>query len=104
MASKPNLFTDFLKALEVPCTAECSSRDYAGMPFQSLYGLMRLLRDYGVDSEAYRITDPQKLTCLTPPFLADTSGGFVIVNDIDREARQMRYMSEGARWAWPTFR
>lgn len=95
MTHKPNIFTDFLRALDVPCTAACSADRYAGMPFQSMYGLMRLLRDYGVDSEAYRIADPQKMLSLTPPFLAGTAGGFVIVNGIDRAMRQVRYMSEG---------
>lgn len=95
MHSVPGLFTDFLKALDVPFTGAYSARRFADMPFQRLFGLMCLLKEYGVDSEAYRITDPEKVKSLPCPFLADTPGGFIVVTDMDAETGRVRYVSDG---------
>lgn len=43
------------------------------MTFKSLFGLSKVLADYGVDTEAYQLGDKSAdLGKLTPPFLAHT--------------------------------
>lgn len=45
------IFSDFLSELDVPHTQCYSDREFCTMPFQSLFGLKKLLQSYGVESE-----------------------------------------------------
>ncbi|MDE6445231.1 MAG: hypothetical protein K2K64_12565, partial [Muribaculaceae bacterium] len=73
------LISDYLTLLGVPHTAGYSGKRMATMPFQTLFGLSKLLQEYGIESEGYELTDKTELLKLTPPFLADTPAGVVIV-------------------------
>lgn len=88
-----SLFSDFLRELGVPHTAEYSDRRYAAMPFRSLFGLTNLMREYGVECEGVMIADKDELRVLAPPFLAQTRSGFVIVTDVAGDS--VGYISEG---------
>ena len=81
---RPSILCDFLSALGVPHTRTYSDSRFDGMTFHSLFGLSKVLEDYGVESEAYSLQNPEDdLTQLTPPFLAGRKdGGFVIVERI----------------------
>lgn len=81
------ILSDFLTALGVPHTASYSDSRFRSMTFKSLFGLSKVLADYGVDTEAYQLGDKSAdLDKLTPPFLAHTPDGFVIVRNItDRQ-------------------
>lgn len=75
-----SILTDFLAALGVPHTRRYSDAQFDAMTFQSLFGLSKLLESYGVESEAYALTDKAAdLPRLTAPFLAHVPDGFVIV-------------------------
>ncbi len=87
------LFSDFIEALAVPHTSGYSNRQYETMPFHTLFGLTKLLGKYGVDSCGYKLNDPTEILKISPPFLARTNGGFVIITDItDNKAS---YITEG---------
>lgn len=78
------ILSDLLTALGVPHTTWYADQRFNSMTFKSLFGLSKVLGDYGVDSEAYLLTDKGgDLARLTPPFLAHTPDGFVIVRDIE---------------------
>lgn len=92
--SRPTLFSDYLSELGVPHTQRYSDTRYCSMPFKSLFGLKKLLGEYGVDSDGYRLADKSELTKITPPFLAGTPGGFVIVSGITSDG-SVEYITEG---------
>ena len=93
------LFTDFLQELGVPHTASFSDRQYKAMPFQSLFGLTKLLQQYGMESEGYKLNDTAEIVKLTPPFLARTGGGFVIVTEVNDD--NVSYLTEGVTESMP---
>lgn len=78
------LFSDFLTALGVPHTPSYSDKRFRMMTFKSLFGLSKLLTEYGVRNEGLEISDKNEIRKLTPPFLAQSVNGiFVIVNSVD---------------------
>lgn len=106
--STPTIFSRFLGALGVPYTVDYSDARFKNMTFQSLFGLSHLLKDYGVDNEAFRISDKSELNKLTPPFLAQTKNGvFVIVEEFgpdclnyDSRGEIIKVSSDDFRKAW----
>ena len=88
-----SLFSDFLKALGVPHTAEYSDKQFDSMPFPSLFGLSKLLESYGIHNEAFQLSDKEELNQLTAPFIADTPDGCLIVTDIS--AQSVKYVTQG---------
>lgn len=62
------IFSDFLSELDVPHTHCYSDRKFCTMPFQSLFGLKKLLQSYGVESEGLRFDDKTKIDMLPVPF------------------------------------
>ena len=97
---EPVLFTDLLSVLHVPHTYEYSVRRFTTMPFLSLFGLSKLLQEYGVDSAGYKLADPSQITSIKPPFLLQTRRGFVIVSDI-RSDGSVNYLTEGVEECIP---
>ena len=79
----PLLINDYLEALGVPHTDSYTADRLKAMPFHTLFGLTKLLEEYGVKSEGYRLADKDEISKITPPFLAGTPAGFVIVTGID---------------------
>lgn len=77
---EPVLFTDLLIVLHVPHTYEYSVRRFTTMPFLSLFGLSKLLQEYGVDSAGYMLDDPSQITSIKPPFLLQTRRGFLPIS------------------------
>lgn len=93
------LFSDFLKELGVAHTVEYSDKAYRAMPFQSCFGLKKLLAQYGIDSEGLSLTDKSEISKLPTPFLARMSKGFVIVTDVDEQT--VSYLSESVTESAP---
>lgn len=93
------IFSDFLSELDVPHTHCYSDRKFCTMPFQSLFGLKKLLQSYGVESEGLRFDDKTKIDMLPVPFLARITGGYVIVTRIG--SGSVEYISEGERLSMP---
>lgn len=79
MRKQGSIFSDFLAELGVPHTVSGSDAAFEGMNFQSLFGFSRLLNSYGIDSEAYRLTDKEETTSIPVPYIAQLNDGFVIV-------------------------
>lgn len=95
----PNLIADYLKTLGVCHTDDYTSKRFKSMPFQTMFGLTKLLEEYGVVSEGWLLQDKSELVKLTPPFLARTPQGFVIVTDIT--AGDVNYMTQGVDESMP---
>ncbi|MCM1355899.1 MAG: hypothetical protein NC212_05800 [Staphylococcus sp.] len=93
------LFSDFLTQLGVRHTREYSDRAFLTMPFKSLFGLVKLLGSYGIDSEALRLADKSEITGLEGPFLAHTPGGFVIVTSVG--PTEISYITQGVPETMP---
>lgn len=94
------LLSDFLTELGVPHTTEYSNNRFASMPFQSLFGLQKLLQEYCIDSEAIALADKSRLADIQPPFLAKMPEGFVIVIDIN--PKNVSYLTQGEPQTLPT--
>lgn len=90
------IFPRFLTALGVPHTDAYSDARFRGMTFKSLFGLSHLLTEYGIPNEGIRVSDKSELTKITPPFLAQTRQGvMVIVDKIDTRRGIVTYDSLG---------
>lgn len=84
MAKKrTSLASSLLEALGVPHTRMYADERFATMPFPSLFGLTRLLKDYGVDSRGMMFTDRSQIVNLETPFLAQTTSSFVVVTALN---------------------
>lgn len=97
--SDDTLLSDFLQVLGVPHTVGYSDGRFLAMPFKSLFGLSKLLTEYGVDNETLRLADKDEISALQPPFLAHTGRGFVIVTDMD--ADRVGYLTQGVAETMP---
>ena len=86
MRQKGSIFSDFLAELEVPHTVSASDAAFEGMNFQSLFGFSRLLNSYGIDAQAYRLSDKSGVAAVPPPYIAQLNDGFVIVTEFDNDA------------------
>lgn len=98
----PGLFSDFLRAAGVPHTVSHSEKAFASMPFNSLFGLSKLLDSYGVDTLGVRLADKSEIEGLRRPFIAHTPGGFVIVTDVSD--RTVSYLTQGVAERMPAER
>lgn len=97
---KHTLFSDLLTVLGVRHTCEYSCQRYDDMTFRTLFGLSHLLREYGIDSHGYRLSDTAEMVSIPVPFIAQTSGGpHVIVTGNDGDT--VEYLSEGLRLKAP---
>lgn len=89
------LFSDFLTAAGVRHTEAYSDKQFYEMPFQTMYGLSNLLKQYGVCNCGVKVDDGVKLQAieeLPKPFLADTPYGFAIV--MNSANNQVTYESQ----------
>lgn len=93
MDSSSTLLSDFLGQLGVAHTRGYTSERYVSMPFPTLFGLKKLLEEYGVESRGIRLENPADIASLPTPFLARTVGGFIIVTACD--GHKLHYISSG---------
>lgn len=89
------ILSRLLAQLGVPHTPGYTDKRFREMPFQSLFGLTKLLQEYGVEGEAWQLDSPADIIHLTPPFLASTKGGFVIINSFSSDGKSINYDSRG---------
>lgn len=93
MTREHNICSDLLQQLGVKHTPDyCQSR-LDSMPFKSLFGLKKLLQEFGVDSEGISLTDKSEFNKLAPPFLAKMPDGLVIVTEITPDS--VSYLTQG---------
>lgn len=53
------------------------------MPFPTLFGLSRLMSEYGIEAHGYQIDDKMEIAKVPMPFIAPVSNRFVIVRSVD---------------------
>lgn len=88
-----SLIGDYLTLLGVPHTEKYSADRFQTMPFPTMFGLKKLLEEYGIQSEGYLLNDKNEIDKIEPPFIARTSAGYVIVTDLGKDT--VEYVSEG---------
>lgn len=93
------LLSDFLRELGVPHTESYTSRRFAQMPFPTLFGLQKLLEEYGVPSQGYSLSDKSDLLKFPTPFLAHTPKGFLIVTSTS--GGNVAYLTQGVKESMP---
>lgn len=74
-----------LTLMGVRHTAGYTDRRFHTMPFPTLFGLVALLREYGVEAHGYRIDNKDEIAQLPTPFIAPVNNRFVIVTSIDNK-------------------
>lgn len=99
MAAEVNMLTDLLGLLGVPYTSDYSSQRFDTMPFRTLFGLSSLLKEYGVATHAYTLSDKNDVGLLPVPFVAPMDVGMVIVTGIDGQT--VTYLSQGVPESMP---
>lgn len=92
MKNGDTIFSLFLESLGVPHTPEYSDERFRNMTFKSLFGFSRLLKEYGIDNEAYQIADKLEIDRLDTPFMAQGNQKFVIVTSVTPDS--VTYLTE----------
>lgn len=99
-ATDHTIVSDFLTALKVPFTKDYTRQRFDTMPFKTLFGVSQLLKEYGVDSQGYDISDRNELPLVPVPFIAVTKDGMVIVTSITPDT--IHYLTQGVPESMPT--
>lgn len=89
------LLSDLLTVLGVHHTELYSDKRFSQMPFRSMFGLSKLLREYGVATAGISVASEERrnaLAVMPVPFLADMPDGFIIVEKIG--GGQVTYLSQ----------
>jgi len=82
MYVEKNIFVMFLKMLNVKYTNNFSNKYFEEHPYKnSLYGLSKMLTDYGVENVALRFDQKEnsQVLALQTPFVAHTHSDFILV-------------------------
>lgn len=87
------LFTEFLGSLGIKHTDKYSDEQFNSMDFKSLFGFSQLLDTYGIPNAGWKIPVSGSLEKIKTPFIAQTTKGFDIVNEI--KAGNITYISNG---------
>lgn len=90
-----NIFCDLLDALHVPHTDSYSTHRFETMPFHTLFGMVHLLKDYGVAAMGLDMSSTRDdIGKLPVPFLATLVGGSaVVVTEVGDT--HVHYISDG---------
>lgn len=85
MGTVQNTFVTFLDLLEIKHTQSFSNQYFNEHPHKNnLFGLSKMLSDYGVDNAATCISDKEKdITEIQTPFIAQFSGDFIAVHEVE---------------------
>ena len=78
-----NVFANFLEVISVKHTRTFSNKFFKEHPHRNnLYGLSKMLTDYGIENKCLKFTNKDRLSDLEPPFIAHIWNDFVIVTKI----------------------
>jgi hypothetical protein len=96
-----NVFTSLLELLGVKHTGEFSSRYFNEHPHKySLFGISRMLSDYGIENAGARITNiKEDIFNIEMPFIAHTISDFVVVYKIEND--KVYYLWNGKKLTVP---
>lgn len=94
-----NLFLQLCEELHIPHTRTYTNRTFDEHPYKyTLYGLSRMLSDYGVENRSVRFNDKESaLAELESPFVAQVSGDLALVIRITDEDVTYRWYGEEVR-------
>jgi len=98
-----NTFVTILDLLKVKHTSEFSNRYFNEHPHKyNLYGLSKMLSDYGIENAGTKIADKEKdITNIDLPFVAHTGNDFVVVYGLSSALSKGEGDSEGVvRYLW----
>ena len=84
MNKRQNIFVAFLELLEVKHTKEFSNKYFNEHPHKyNLYGLSKMLTDYGIENIATRIANKEEdIKKIQTPFIAHFGGDFAVVSKV----------------------
>ena len=101
MSKRQNIFVSLLELLKVKHTKEFSDRYFNEHPHKyNLFGLSKMLEEYGIESAATRIADKeQDITEIQTPFIAQFSRDFVVVQKVT--ADEVSFLWRGMSHAVP---
>jgi uncharacterized membrane protein len=96
-----NTFVAFLDLLEVKHTKLFSEQYFNEHPHKyNLYGLSKMLTDYGIENVATRIADKENdITEIEMPFIAHFGGDFVVVYKV--ECNKVSFFMKGSNHILP---
>lgn len=86
------IMSDFLRSLGVRHTDAYTNSQFRAMPFQTVFGMKKLLESYGVDCTGILLSDNGQIDRLPVPFIAQTSRGLVIVTKVTPD--KVEYLSQ----------
>lgn len=94
-SSKQNVFTALLSLLKVKHTNRFSNNYYNEHPHKNnLYGISKMLSDYGIKNAGIRIKDKEKdIWEIESPFITLSGGDFVVVRDVS--LTKVKYIWQG---------
>jgi len=101
MKHSPNILTSFLDLLKVKHTKTFTEQTFNEHPHKyNLFGLSKMLSDYGVNNESIEVSDKeQNITNIQPPFIAQFGADFVAVEKVDAE--QVSFFWKGVHQVLP---
>lgn len=83
ISKKNNIITSILSILNIKFTQTFTEKYYNGHPHKlNLFGISKILADYGINNKAYSLSDKNMLSQLEVPFVAQASNNLVIVKKI----------------------
>lgn len=82
MKDDNSIASRWLTLLGVRHTGWWTDRRFAAMPFQTLFGLGALLREYNIETAGYSIDNKDEIGQLPMPFLAPVDNRMVIVTSV----------------------
>jgi len=87
MNKRQNIFVSLLELLKVKHTKELSNQHFNEHPHKyNLFGLSKMLSDYGIENAATRITDKENdLPEIQTPFIAQFGGEFAAVHKVESD-------------------
>jgi hypothetical protein len=94
-----NIFVSFLELLKVKHTREFSNRYFNEHPHKyNLFGISKMLSDYGIENAATRIADKEKdIHEIETPFIAHVGSDFATVYRVDGEKAHFRLNDKDIR-------
>ena len=90
MKNRDNTFVAFLDLLKVKHTRDFSNQYFNEHPYKySLFGLSKMLSDYGVENAGTRIEDKESdIFNIECPFIAHTGNDFAVVHKVEASLSQ----------------
>ncbi|MBD5214197.1 MAG: hypothetical protein HDS75_05190 [Bacteroidales bacterium] len=93
------ILDDLLTEIGVKHTRSYTAERFYSMSFPTLFGLKKVLEEYGVTGVGLQIADTTQIKLLPLPFIAQTSNGMVIVSEVGED--HVGYLSQGVAESAP---